>query len=97
VDLSKRDWKSAPPCSQAHLDGGFHAVSKDDELRRSASVMGAKWAALGRSPQSTQMSFYFIPSFSCIKRDGNFSVWIFRRALIYDSFGSAIKIIFRSG
>ena len=25
-----------------HLDGGFHTVSQDDKLRRSAIVMGAK-------------------------------------------------------
>jgi hypothetical protein len=72
-----------------HIDRGFHIVCQNDKLRRSASVVGAKWAASGRSPQSTQIPFYFIPSFSCIKRDGNFSVWIFRRALIYDSSGSA--------
>jgi hypothetical protein len=26
----------------SHLDGGFHIVSQDDELRRSAVVIGAK-------------------------------------------------------
>jgi hypothetical protein len=68
----------------SHVDGGFHAVSKDDELRRSASTMRAKWAASERSPQSTQMSFT-----SYRHSPASNFYWIFCNALIYDPFGSA--------
>src|SRR5262245_27605954 len=47
----------------------------------------ASWVRNGRD-QGARLSqpkcFYFIPSSSCLKKNGNFSVWIFRRALIYD-------------
>jgi len=42
VDLSKRDWKSVPPCFPSHLDGGAHIVSQDDKLRWSAVVKRAE-------------------------------------------------------
>src|SRR5262249_34961691 len=35
--------------------------------------------------QSIQMSFYFIPSFSCVKKGWQFFCWIFCNALIYDA------------
>jgi hypothetical protein len=42
VDLSKRDWKSAPSMFPCHVDGGFHIVCQDNKLRWSAVIVCAE-------------------------------------------------------